>query len=280
MTAAGAIWVPSTGRKSGLCSGTHFRLYAPPVGYLSNRKLGHYVIATAHVDKNECFGCAQYGWNETAEATVASRAAAAWGAANVQANATLMPDGIDVHILAVRQRSERAAGEPLLRQQRTPDADPRPLAMIAARSAGHNAWGSRWHRTRRTLRHRSTSGSSELGDWRGETLSRVRGIIRSADPEIVEEWKWAKATSPGTPVWSHDGIICTGETYKSVVKLTFMKGASLEDPAGLFNSSLEGKTRRAIDIAEGDADRRGRAEGARPRGRRPERLRQEVAATV
>ncbi|MFI5049634.1 MAG: hypothetical protein ACHQEA_07190 [Gaiellales bacterium] len=90
----GAIWVPSAGRKSGLCSGTHFRLYAPPVGYLSNRKLGHYVIATAHVDKNECFGSAQYGWNETAEATIASRAVTAWGAANVQANATLMPDGI------------------------------------------------------------------------------------------------------------------------------------------------------------------------------------------
>ena len=90
----------------------------------------------------------------------------------------------------------------------------------------------------------------ELGDWRGETLSRVRGIITSADPEIVEEWKWAKASSPGTPVWSRDGIICTGETYKSVVKLTFMKGASLDDPKGLFNSSLEGKTRRAIDIAE------------------------------
>ena len=92
----------------------------------------------------------------------------------------------------------------------------------------------------------------ELGDWRGETLSRVRGIIRSVDPDIVEEWKWAKATSPGTPVWSHGGIICTGETYKSVVKLTFMKGASLDDPAKLFNSSLEGNARRAIDIGEGE----------------------------
>jgi hypothetical protein len=91
-----------------------------------------------------------------------------------------------------------------------------------------------------------------LGDWRGETLSKVRAIIKAADPDVVEEWKWAKATSPGTPVWSHDGIICTGETYKSVVKLTFMKGASLDDPAGLFNSSLEGKTRRAIDIKEGE----------------------------
>src|SRR5689334_12053542 len=92
----------------------------------------------------------------------------------------------------------------------------------------------------------------ELGDWRGETLSRVRGIIKQADPEVVEEWKWAKATSPGTPVWSHNGGICTGETYKSVVKLTFFKGAALEDPAGLFNSSLEGNTRRAIDFHEGD----------------------------
>src|SRR3954468_7026372 len=92
----------------------------------------------------------------------------------------------------------------------------------------------------------------ELGDWRGETLSKVRAIIKDADPDVVEEWKWAKATSPGTPVWSHDGGICTGETYKSVVKLTFFKGASLDDPSGLFNSSLEGKVRRAIDIREDD----------------------------
>jgi hypothetical protein len=91
-----------------------------------------------------------------------------------------------------------------------------------------------------------------LGDWRGETLGRVRQIIKAADPEVVEEWKWAKATSPGTPVWSHDGGICTGEAYKSVVKLTFFKGASLDDPAGLFNSSLDGKVRRAIDIREGE----------------------------
>ena len=92
----------------------------------------------------------------------------------------------------------------------------------------------------------------ELGDWRGETLGKVREIIKAADPGIVEEWKWAKATSPGTPVWSHDGGVCTGETYKSVVKLTFFKGASLKDPSGLFNSSLEGKVRRAIDIKEDD----------------------------
>src|SRR3974390_1284880 len=84
-----------------------------------------------------------------------------------------------------------------------------------------------------------------LGDWRGKTLGRVRAIIKEADPEIVEEWKWVKATNPGTPVWSHDGGVCTGETYKSVVKLTFFKGAALRDPAGLFNSSLEGKVRRA-----------------------------------
>jgi len=90
----------------------------------------------------------------------------------------------------------------------------------------------------------------ELGDWRGKTLGRVRKIIKRADPDVVEEWKWAKATSPGTPVWSHDGGICTGEAYKSVVKLTFFKGASLDDPSGLFNSSLEGKVRRAIDIGE------------------------------
>jgi hypothetical protein len=87
----------------------------------------------------------------------------------------------------------------------------------------------------------------QLGDWRGETLARVRSIIKQADPEVVEEWKWR-----GVPVWEHDGIICTGETYKAVVKMTFAKGASLEDPSGLFNSSLEGNTRRAIDFREGD----------------------------
>ena len=92
----------------------------------------------------------------------------------------------------------------------------------------------------------------ELGDWRGEMLSRLRALVKQADPEVVEEWKWAKATSPGTPVWSHGGIICTGETYKSVVKMTFAKGASLKDPSGLFNSSLEGNVRRAIDFHEGD----------------------------
>jgi hypothetical protein len=93
---------------------------------------------------------------------------------------------------------------------------------------------------------------SELGDWRGETLSKVRGLIKEAEPDVVEEWKWRKATSPGTPVWSKNGGICTGETYKEVVKLTFFKGASLKDPSGLFNSSLEGKVRRAIDIREDD----------------------------
>src|SRR2546421_11273431 len=93
---------------------------------------------------------------------------------------------------------------------------------------------------------------AELGDWRAETLSRMRKLIKEADPDVVEEWKWAKATSPGTPVWSHDGIICTGESYKSVVKLTFAKGAALDDPAELFNSSLGGNTRRAIDIHEGE----------------------------
>ena len=92
----------------------------------------------------------------------------------------------------------------------------------------------------------------ELGDWRGETLARIRALVKDADPEVVEEWKWAKATSPGTPVWSHDGIICTGESYKLHVKLTFAKGASLKDPAGLFNASLDGNMRRAIDIHEGE----------------------------
>lgn len=92
----------------------------------------------------------------------------------------------------------------------------------------------------------------ELGDWRGRALSKVRGIIKEADPDVVEEWKWVKATNPGVPVWSHNGGICTGETYKNVVKLTFFKGAALSDPSGLFNSSLEGKVRRAIDIKEDD----------------------------
>ena len=86
-----------------------------------------------------------------------------------------------------------------------------------------------------------------MGDWRGKTLAHVRALIKQADPEVVEEWKWR-----GVPVWSHDGIICTGETYKNVVKLTFAKGAALDDPKGLFNSSLDGNTRRAIDIREGD----------------------------
>jgi hypothetical protein len=92
----------------------------------------------------------------------------------------------------------------------------------------------------------------ELGDWRGKTLAKVREIIYEADPEIVEEWKWVKPTSAGTPVFSRGGIVCTGETYKNVVKMTFAKGAALKDPAGLFNSSLDGNVRRAIDIHEGD----------------------------
>ena len=93
----------------------------------------------------------------------------------------------------------------------------------------------------------------ELGDWRGRTLARARALILEADPEAVEEWKWVKPSSGGTAVWSHGGGICTGEVYKSVVKLTFFKGASLEDPSGLFNSSLEGKVRRAIDVREGES---------------------------
>ena len=93
---------------------------------------------------------------------------------------------------------------------------------------------------------------AELGDWRGDTLARMRELIHEADPDVEEQVKWAKATSPGTPVWEHDGIICTGESYKAVVKLTFMKGASLADPKKIFNSSLEGNARRAIDIHEGE----------------------------
>jgi len=92
----------------------------------------------------------------------------------------------------------------------------------------------------------------QLNDWRGKTLSRVRALIKQADPDVVEEWKWVKATNPGTPVWSHGGIVCTGETYTNVVKVTFARGAALKDPSGLFNSSLDGNTRRAIDIHEGD----------------------------
>jgi hypothetical protein len=93
---------------------------------------------------------------------------------------------------------------------------------------------------------------ADLGDWRGEVLGRIRTLIKEADPDVVEERKWAKATNPGVPTWSHDGIICTGEPYKDKVKLTFAKGASLDDPAGLFNSSLDGNVRRAVDIFEGD----------------------------
>jgi hypothetical protein len=97
-----------------------------------------------------------------------------------------------------------------------------------------------------------TARIEALGDWRGETLARVRSLIHAADPAIVEEWKWQKATSPGVPVWSHDGIVCTGESYKQAIKLTFARGASIEDPKRLFNSSLEGNTRRAIDLREGE----------------------------
>jgi hypothetical protein len=93
---------------------------------------------------------------------------------------------------------------------------------------------------------------NQLGDWRGKTLAHVRRLIHDADPAIQEEWKWVKPTNPGTPVWSHDGGICTGESYKQVVKLTFFRGASIKDPKELFNSSLEGNTRRAIDLREGE----------------------------
>jgi hypothetical protein len=109
----------------------------------------------------------------------------------------------------------------------------------------------------RTIPMQSASASidakiNQLGDWRGKTLAHVRKLIHGADPGIAEEWKWVKPTNPGTPVWSHDGIVCTGETYKQAVKLTFARGASIDDPAKLFNSSLEGSMRRAIDLHEGD----------------------------
>jgi hypothetical protein len=97
-----------------------------------------------------------------------------------------------------------------------------------------------------------TKRITDLGDWRGETLAHVRQLIHEADPDIQEEWKWEKPKSPGVPIWSHDGIVCTGESYKQVVKLTFARGASLKDPKKLFNSSLEGNVRRAIDIREGE----------------------------
>jgi hypothetical protein len=100
-----------------------------------------------------------------------------------------------------------------------------------------------------------------LGDWRGEALAKARRIIKQADPDIVEEWKWVKPSSPGTPVWSHNGGICTGEVYKDVVKLTFFKGAALDDPAGLFNSGLDGKVRRAIDIRESEKINEGALKG-------------------
>jgi hypothetical protein len=101
--------------------------------------------------------------------------------------------------------------------------------------------------------HKIDDRINELGDWRGEALRTVREIIKAADPDVVEEWKWAKPTNPGVPVWSHDGGICTGEAYKSAIKLTFFKGAALKDPSGMFNSSLGGNVRRAIDIKEDDA---------------------------
>jgi hypothetical protein len=106
--------------------------------------------------------------------------------------------------------------------------------------------------SRQSASERISKRIAELGDWRGKALTRMRTLIKEADPDVVEEWKWVKPISPGTAVWSHDGMICTGEPYKNVVKLTFARGASLKDPARLFNSSLEGHVRRAIDIHEGE----------------------------
>src|SRR3954463_723673 len=136
-----------------------------------------------------------------------------------------------------------------------------PTAVLMSASFGRPAWTKNlWNFYDENMKDSAASDASaliskriaELGDWRGETLNRMRRLIKDADPDVVEEWKWVKPTTPGTPVWSHDGIICTGESYKSVVKLTFAKGASLKDPARLFNSSLDGNVRRAIDIHEGE----------------------------
>jgi hypothetical protein len=120
----------------------------------------------------------------------------------------------------------------------------RPAKKVVAKRVGAKARSGTPDSASQMIDH----GIRELGDWRGPVLSRMRALIREADPDVVEEWKWQKASSPGIPVWSHDGGICTGESYKQVVKLTFFHGASLKDPAHLFNSSLEGNTRRAIDI--------------------------------
>jgi hypothetical protein len=136
----------------------------------------------------------------------------------------------------------------------------RKIAKKAAAEAPHGAKSARRGPRKRVAAKAANSAPQmidenirDLGDWRGPVLKRMRELIHEADPEVVEEWKWQKASSPGTPVWSHDGGICTGESYKQVVKLTFFHGASLKDPAHLFNSSLEGKTRRAIDIHKDDA---------------------------
>jgi hypothetical protein len=131
-------------------------------------------------------------------------------------------------------------------------------AMLGHRTAFMCSQQGAWTMTQAGTRDEKSpselisEGIAELGDWRGDVLGRVRALIKEADPEVVEEWKWRKPSSPGTPVWSHSGGICTGETYKNVVKLTFFRGAALKDPSGLFNSSLGGKVRRAIDIHEGD----------------------------
>jgi hypothetical protein len=125
------------------------------------------------------------------------------------------------------------------------------MAGLTKRSIGENMKPT-GHPNSEAASANITKRIQQLGDWRGETLAHVRQLIHDADPEILEEWKWAKATIPGTPVWSHDGIVCTGESYKQVVKLTFARGASLKDPKKLFNSSLEGNVRRAIDLREGE----------------------------
>jgi hypothetical protein len=129
----------------------------------------------------------------------------------------------------------------------------RPAKPVAKKSVKKSAKKPAARPTANTASGKIEGRIKDLGDWRGKTLEKMRRLIMSADPNIIEEWKWVKPTNPGVPVWSHNGIICTGETYKDKVKLTFAKGASLKDPAHLFNSSLDGNVRRAIDIHEGEA---------------------------
>jgi RimJ/RimL family protein N-acetyltransferase len=182
----------------------------------------------------------------------ASEAASACLAAGL---AQLAPARIIVVVDEANEASLRVAGRIGMTEVERIVVHGRPHVLFAA--DGGRAAGGRVRAVEEATSADAASANitqriQELGDWRGETLARVRQLIHDADPDIEEEWKWAKATSPGTPVWSHDGGVCTGESYKEVVKLTFFRGASIKDPKKLFNSSLQGNTRRAIDLREGD----------------------------